>query len=135
MDSLVSASTNVDMCSEAELPRLEGGAMPSVEGALAEMRAEIARLAGKMSWPGPSTMKKARAAEQLDVSPKTLDAMIRRQEILTVIVGKREMIPASEILRISTPKARTERAARNTKARSAKGYSEEILQALRKKKI
>lgn len=111
-----------------------GATTVGIEQEMRELRAEVERLREKLDWKLPLSMKKERAAEQLDISTKTLNKMIRRQEILTVRVCESELVPASEVIRLSTPKPRTKKAERNSTARNAKGYAAEILKLARKKK-
>lgn len=68
-----------------------------VERLLAEVRrvAEAGRL--------PTTLSRARAARELDVSLSKLKGMIRSGQILTCEIGGRQHIPKDEILRLATP--------------------------------
>lgn len=79
--------------------------MDTVELVLEEirsLRAEVAAVGLGRGLPQVLTMK--RAAEELSVSESTLKGMIRASEVLTVQVGKRRMVPSSEIHRIASPK-------------------------------
>jgi hypothetical protein len=76
--------------------------MSSVEDELRELRAELARLAAKVSGL-PTTLTKKRTCLELSVSPRKLSGMIAHREILTVLVGKTVMVPASEVIRLGTP--------------------------------
>lgn len=66
------------------------------------LRAEVQELRETMVLPGVMTNK--RAAKALSIGLTTLKLMIRRGQISTVAIGNRQMVPASEVRRVSTPK-------------------------------
>lgn len=51
----------------------------------------------------PMVLTTKRAARELSVSSTTLKLMIKRQLLHTVMIGRRRMVPASEIRRLATP--------------------------------
>jgi excisionase family DNA binding protein len=65
-----------------------------------------------MEAPLPAVLTIARAAQELSVSASTLYRMLRAQELTSVRIHKRAMIPASEIRRLSTPEDKPGRKAR-----------------------
>ena len=72
-----------------------------VEQVLAEVRALRLAVEGQRSLPSVLTMK--RAAEELSISMTQLRALVKSSVVLTVTVGVRRMVPASEIRRLATP--------------------------------
>jgi len=43
---------------------------------------------------------KAAAARKLGITPRTMNAMVRRGEISTVRIGRRDVIPKAELARV-----------------------------------
>jgi len=71
---------------------------------LAEVRALRLMIEGR-GLPQVLTMK--RAAVELSVSLSQLGVLIRSGSLLTVTIGKRRMVPASEVRRLATPETAT----------------------------
>lgn len=78
--------------------------MSSIDEQLSAIRAELekihSRLTGQQGLPTVLAMKEA--ARELSISLTTLKELVRRREILTVMIGKRRMVPASEIRRMAS---------------------------------
>lgn len=71
--------------------------MQNIEEFLAALRADLHELS---SLRLPLAVTKKRAAFELSVSPRKLDAMISAGQIQTCLVGKTKMVPRDELLRI-----------------------------------
>lgn len=103
---------------------------------LDEILEELKRLSRLMESPGPRLFKYGQAAKALGVSVTTVKQLIRDGELATVKIGKRPMIPMSEIERLSTPaapKSTSSRAPRRRRGqRDAKAEAAALRQALKK---
>lgn len=77
--------------------------MSTIEEELRALRLEVEALRREKPYPLPPVLSKSRAAWALDRSKKTLQRMIRLEEILTVRVHGQEMIPLSEIEKFAKP--------------------------------
>lgn len=69
----------------------------------ARIEALLLEIRGELRASNAATLTMEMAAERLSVSVDTVKRMITRNELSTVTIGKRQMIPASEIIRVSTP--------------------------------
>ncbi len=77
--------------------------MKSVEEQLAAIRKRLEEIHEEQGFAGlPTVVTMQRAARELSVSTTTLKLMIRRRELMTVPIGKRQMVPASEIRRLAS---------------------------------
>lgn len=75
--------------------------MERFEALFAELRSEIREL--KSSRIAKTVLTMRDAADTLSVSAKTISRMIVTGEIQTVTIGRRQMIPRSEVERVATP--------------------------------
>lgn len=76
----------------------------TIDEQLALIREEIGRLHKQTGSRGiPTVLTMERAAFEISRSQTSLRQMIKRRELMTVVIGKTRMVPASEIRRISTP--------------------------------
>jgi excisionase family DNA binding protein len=88
---------------------------------LKEVR-ELKKLQAKSSGPLPQVLTYKQAAEQLSVGMTKLKAMVKRLEIRPCDVGKRKMIPLTEVQRMSQPAPVKESSPRARKRRSPDRY-------------
>jgi hypothetical protein len=54
----------------------------------------------------PQVLTRERAAQELSISLTTLKQLIKSKQLATVLVGKRQMVPASEVMRLAKPALR-----------------------------
>lgn len=73
-----------------------------LEALLIEVRDRLSRLEERLK-PQARCYKLPQAAEMMNLHVKTLEKMISRGEVKTATVGKRQMVPLSEIERITAP--------------------------------
>ena len=88
-----------------------------LEVELAAVRAALARIEDRLGRPTPTCLSTQEAAQRLGVGLTTMKRLIASGEVKTATVGKRRMVPASELERIATPDAA--RPAKVEKQRSA----------------
>ena len=69
-----------------------------------EVRGRLARIEERLQ-PAPMCMTYPEAAKRLGIGLTLLREMVARHELRTATVGKRRMVPLSEIERVSQPKA------------------------------
>lgn len=111
-------------------------------GLAAEMRAlmeEVRSLREAVHRDLPTILTREAAAREMSISLTTLKGMIRRGEIATCTVGKRDsMVPSSEVLRVagslkrsSAPKLRTSGGRPKTVAVSPKDVAAKVREALK----
>lgn len=82
--------------------------MSGVEAELRAIREEMARLNARLEVTGsalPPLLTKRAAAAALSVSLSKLKQLIRSHVVLTVMLDKRAMVPASEVQRLATPRS------------------------------
>lgn len=80
------------MAGELELERLLG-----------QIFAKLSRLEERISLDAlPTVLTRQRAAEELSISVTTLQRLIRRGDVLTVMVLDRAMVPKSEVQKYAT---------------------------------
>lgn len=73
-----------------------------LEALLIEVRDRLSRLEERLK-PQARCYKLPQAAEMMNLHVKTLEKMIGRGEVKTATVGKRQMVPLSEIERVTAP--------------------------------
>lgn len=76
--------------------------LEGIEALLKDMRDRIERLEGRFR-PEATVLSLVAASKQLGVSLSTMKRMVANNEIRTATIGKREMIPISELTRLATP--------------------------------
>jgi excisionase family DNA binding protein len=82
----------------------------------------------------PHVLTLQRAAQELSISRSTLYRMLRANELTSVRVHKREMIPSSEIRRLATPRTRRAQGAKERAAASpAAGFDAARFRVLRRR--
>lgn len=74
-----------------------------IEDKLDELCSTLDRLVQQLDAPMPKVLTRERAAHELSVSLTTLKQMIRDGQLVTVSIGKRQMVPASEVMRLAKP--------------------------------
>lgn len=84
--------------SEETLLKLQG----EMRLLLEDIGARLERLEERLQ-PRATCLSLVDAAKQLGVSLSTMKRMVATREIHTATVGKRSMIPVSELARVSTP--------------------------------
>lgn len=91
--------------------KLEG-----IEALLKVIQKQVESLEAR-ARPEPTCFSLKDAATRLGVSLSTMKRMVAEGEIQTATIGKREMIPLSELTRVSTPD--TQRPAQQKAAKAA----------------
>ena len=78
--------------------------MSGIDDKLDEICEALDRLVKQLDEPAPKVLTREAAAQQLSISLTTLKGLIRNKQLVTVRIGKREMVPASEIARLAKPR-------------------------------
>lgn len=81
--------------------------MESVERELRTIRSLVQTLVDRLDAQEQSLFKPSEAAKRLGISVKHLKALVKESALIMVPLGRRMMVPASEIARLSTPIERT----------------------------
>lgn len=71
----------------------------TIDEQLSLIREELERIHRKLNTGRPSAFKMADAAKDLGIGLSTLKVLVRKQIILTVRIGRRRLVPQSEISR------------------------------------
>lgn len=86
---------------------LTAEAMAEMSSQLKQIREEIGRIAERLvERPGgtlPRVLTKDQAAKQLSISVRKLRGLIRDGLVVTVPIGRRNLIPLSEVERMADP--------------------------------
>jgi hypothetical protein len=76
----------------------------------------------------------AEAGERIGRSSRTISRMVRANEMETVTIGNKQMIPASELLRITTPKKQLPRGRPPRKSGGGKPATRASVEAMLKRR-
>lgn len=88
-----------------------------LEALLIEVRERLSRIEERLK-PEARCFKLPQAAERMNLHVKTLEKMIARGEVKTATVGKRQMVPLSEIERVTAPDADRPKVVREQKEKA-----------------
>ncbi len=76
--------------------------MKSIDEQLGEIRAELEKIHRRAGFQGlPTVLTMEQAAHELSCGLTKLRGLIKRRLLMTVMIGDRRMVPASEIRRLS----------------------------------
>lgn len=88
--------------------------MASIEEQLSVLAASLGRVVERLDTEGtlPKVLTKRRAAKELSISLSKLNRLIRDGRLLTVEIGRRRMIPSTEVEKLARPASSSSRKVR-----------------------